>query len=197
MKKHLSIRLAIALALSAFATTRAQAELLLLIDLSVVNQLKITATTGNSAATSSGSDSDGFYLEGFFNSTVTATIGGTRLSGDLTHFENTSDNSPELWRTDNNDPGLNLYSYTGDVSSTFTTGNQAFTGSGTWELDSAAYALALAGSGGGNIYFTADAVSNIAGADLIGEWVVVPESSSFAYLLGVFALSVSLIRRRK
>ena len=47
--------------------TQAQLDELLIIDLSVPNQITITATAGLSAVDASGSDTTGIYMENFYS----------------------------------------------------------------------------------------------------------------------------------
>ena len=136
--------------------------------------MTITATTNNSAATVSGSDTTGFYLENFFsNDPNDEAITNTLVSGDLTSAANASDGSPSIFRGGSGtDPGLNVWSYTNDPTSDFTAGSQAFSGSGTWSLTPEDYAAMLTAPTSGNIYFVADTVDDIAGATLIGTYTV-------------------------
>jgi len=168
-------------------------EVVLIVDVSVPDQVTITATGGLSAIDASGSDSTGFYLDGIFGP-GTSSLGASG-GGDLTSANNLSDGSPELFRAFGGDPGLNVYSYTDDPSSTFTTGATAFSGSGTWTISSGAYAELLAGATSGDVYFPADDDGDIAGANLIGEYIVIPEPTSLA-LLGM-GVSIVLVRRRR
>ncbi len=168
-------------------------EVVLIVDVSVPDQVTITATGGLSAVDASGSDSTGFYLDGIFGP-GTSSLGASG-GGDLTSANNLSDNSPVLFRGFGGDSGLNVYSYTDDPSSTFTAGATAFSGSGTWTISSGAYAELLAGATSGNVYFPADTSDDIAGANLIGEYIVIPEPTSLA-LLGM-GVSIVLVRRRR
>jgi hypothetical protein len=149
----------------------ARADVLLTVDLSVTDQVTITATTGLSSATVSGNNNLGVYFENFYG--AGSFIDDTLVSGDLTNSLNPSDGSPNLYR-DESDPGLNLYGWTSDSGSTvnFTAGVQAFTGSATWDLDSASYNDMLAGNTSGNLYFPADSSDDLATATLIGTWEV-------------------------
>lgn len=71
MKKAIFAMLAVA-----GATTAASADDLILVDLSVTNQITITSTAGLSAATVSGTDNIGVYFEDFFG---TNSLGKRRL----------------------------------------------------------------------------------------------------------------------
>ncbi len=172
----------------------AQADDLLLIDLSVPNQVTITATSGLSAVSASGGDTTGVYLENFYGG-AGSSLSAPLVSGDLTNAENPTDNSPALFRAGASDPGLNIYSWSSDSTVTFTAGSLAFTGSGTWTLDAPEYADMLAGSTSGNIYFPADDVSDLPNAQVLGTYRVIPTPAA-ATLLGL-GLGVGALRRRR
>lgn len=184
--------LGIAIAVATMASV-ARAEIVLEVDLSTPNQITISSTTGLSAATISGSDNIGFYLANIFGAPGTG-LSDTLVSGNLTHFNNTSDNSPDLFRFSNN-AGLNVFSYTNDANSTFTAGTRAFTGSGTWNIAALTYTELLGGSVSGNVYFPADQDVDISTATLIGQYRVIPEPTSLA-LLGT-GVCITLARKRR
>jgi hypothetical protein len=172
----------------------ASAEVLLVVDLSIADQITITATDGLSAVTASGSDFTGFYLDGIFGSTLSATFTQTLVSGDLTHAENSSNLSPTLYRDLSTDTGLNVYDYSDDASVSFTSGSLAFTGSATWTLDSDAYDDLLAGTVSGDIYFEADRITDLPNAQILGSYRVVPAPSALA-MLGLGGLVAGRRRR--
>lgn len=147
---------------------------LLTVDLSTQNQVTITATTGNSAATVTGNDTTGFYFENFFSNAGTQSVVEVLVSGNLTTASTTSDTTPDLYRggTGGTDPGLNIWSYTNDAASPFTAGQLAFTGQGTWTLSAAEYAAFLTAPASGNLYFPADTADDLATATLIGTYAV-------------------------
>ncbi len=167
-----------------FAVTFSYAQELLLVDLTTTNQVTFTATTNASAATVSGSDGTGIYFENFFvNDPTNEVIANSLVSGDLTTFNEATDNSPSLYRGGNSgggDPGLNIYSFATASTVNFTAGTQAFTGSGTWTLDAADYAAFLTAPASGNLYFPADTVDDLSGATLIGTYTVVGSTFSVA-----------------
>ncbi|MCA9292235.1 MAG: hypothetical protein KDA20_00295 [Phycisphaerales bacterium] len=173
----------------------ANAEDLLIVDLTITNQVTITATSGLSSATVAGSDTTGVYLENFYG-VAGGALTNALMSGDLTNAENPSDLSPRLLRgIAGADPGLNIWSFSSDSTVTFTAGSLAFVGSGTWSLSASEYSDMLAGNTSGDLYFPADTADDIAnGATLIGQWRVVPTPGavSLAGLCGVGAL-----RRRR
>ena len=182
-----------AFALVAGLATGAQAADLLLIDLTVANQITITATTGASSANASGSVFTGFYLANFFGNTTSSSLVSTLVSGNLTAASNTSDNSPALFNSIGNS-GLNVWSYSAAANSTFTTGQQAFTGSGTWNVAASFYNDMLDGSTSGNVYFAADTDDDLAAATVIGQYRVIPAPASLA-LLGLGGLAAGRRRR--
>ncbi len=169
----------------------AQADDLLLIDLSVANQMTITATDGLSSANASASSFSGVLLAGFFNNTSTG-LAITNGVGDLTVAGTVSDGSPSLFHASGS-AGLNIWSFT-NGSPSFTAGSLAFTGSATWTVDAASYADMLSGNLSGNIYSPADSDDDIGSATLIGTYNVVPAPSAFA-LLGLGGLAATRRRR--
>jgi hypothetical protein len=189
MKGKVWLCAAVSVALLASA---ANADDLLIVDLSVVDQVTITATDGLSAADASGSDSIGVYFEGFYGGAGDS-LSASLVSGDLTNAENPSDGSPALYRSGSSDPGLNIYSWSDDATVTFTAGSLAFVGSGTWNLDPNEYADMLAGAVSGDLYFPADSEDDIAGATMLGTYRVIPEPATLS-LLGLLGLVV--LRRR-
>lgn len=173
--------------------TGAQAEDLLIVDLSVANQVTISATSGAASANASGSTFTGFYLENAFGNQSSAPLGALLVSGNLTPTSNTSDNSPSLFNLGGN-AGLNVWSYSAASTGTFTAGQQAFTGAATWNISAGAYADLLDGPSGGNIYFAADSDDDLSAATVIGQWRIIPAPSSLA-LLGLGGLVAGRRRR--
>ncbi|BDS05594.1 hypothetical protein NT6N_06340 [Oceaniferula spumae] len=178
----------------------ANAAVLITIDLSVVNKVTMTATTGLSDVTASGSDTTGIYFENFY-STPGNSLSAIFDTGNITNVENPSDGTPALFRAGGGaDPGLNLWSWSSDATVTFTAGSQAFTGSATWNLTPAAYLDMVNGNTTGNIYFPADSVDDISGLAVLGTYsvaaVAVPEpSSTFLPSCGVLGLVFKRSRR--
>ena len=169
----------------------AQADDLLIIDLSVENQMTITATDGLSAADAAASSFTGVLLADFFNNTSTGlTI--TNGVGDLTVAGTSSDGSPSIFHSAGS-AGLNIWSFTADAPA-FTAGQVAFTGSGTWTIDAASYADRVGGNTSGDIYSPADSDDDIPGATYIGTYRVVPAPGSVA-LLGLGGLAATRRRR--
>jgi|GEM_PF-857510 len=179
----------------------ARAGFILKIDLSTVNRVTISATTGVSAATVSGSDTTGVYLKAFFGTSVFSTSGSTRLPGaDLVYFNATSDGSPSLFRN-GSDPGLNIYSMdngTPDPAS-FTAGVQAFKGSATWSLTPSQYSAFLMAPKTGDVYAFAFYDNLTGGPQVIGQYgdiSAVPEPTSMA-IFGLGGLGMVYLARRK
>ena len=149
---------------------------LLIVDLTTTNEITITSTTNNAAATVSGSDTTGFYFDGFFTSAQV--LNATLVSGDLTSASETSDHSPSLYRgSGGSDAGLNVWSYTNDPNSNFTMGQQAFSGQATWSLSTDEYNSMLNAPTSGNIYFPADTSDDIPSATLLGTYSVLTNLS--------------------
>lgn len=181
-----------AAAIAAIAGGAAAQDKLLIVDLTVVNEITITATGGLSGGTVSGSDGTGFLLADFFNGGAGPGI-FEGSSGDLTSFLNPSDGGPDLFNSTGS-VGLNVFSYTADATSDFVAGTQAFSGSATFALEPDEYAAALAGNSSGTIYAIADTDDDIAGATALGTWNLIPAPSSAA-LLGLGGLAAARRRR--
>ncbi|MBK8464407.1 MAG: proprotein convertase P-domain-containing protein [Chloracidobacterium sp.] len=147
---------------------------LLVIDATTTNRITITATSGVSAATISGSTTTGFYFQNMFANAGTFVFGTTTLvSGNLTAASVPTDNTPALFRLNNTDPGLNVFSYSATATTTFTAGQLAFTGAGTWTITPAAYAALLTAPASGNIYFPADDAADLPTAVVLGTYRVI------------------------
>ena len=184
--------LSAAAALTVFAGA-ASADILLIVDLTVPNEVTITATNGNSYVDASGSDTTGFYMADFYGGG--GDLSATLTAGDLTNAENPSDFSPSLFRGFD-DPGLNVWSFSSDSTVTFTAGSLAFVGSGNWTMDATDYADMVAlGNRTGDVYFPADTVDDLSSAVLLGEYAVRVPAPASAALLGLGGLAA--IRRRR
>ena len=183
-----------ALAALALVPLSAQADDLLSVDLSVPNTVTLNALPGLSAATLTGSNFTGIYLQNFYNAGPTGLLisGGT---GNFTSAANTPDNSPGIFHLAG-DSGLNFYTWTAETAS-FTAGSTAFTGTGTWTVSPVQYAELLAGNTSGTVVFPADRASNAVNATVLGTYVVssVPEPATAGLL--AFAGFGLLARRRR
>jgi len=177
------------------ATSSASAATILLVDVSVQNQITISGTSGASSATVSGSDAVGVYLGNMLDPVNAQVIDSLVLSSprDLTTPGDPSSNLPMLFTP--LDGGLNLFNWSSDAVVSFTTGLRAFTGSATWDLNPLGYQGILNGNRSGNVFFPAGELGNIGGAVVIGQYQVVPEPSTAALMtLGLVGLAA---RRRR
>jgi hypothetical protein len=179
----------------------AQAATILSVDLSIVNQITVTSAGGASAATVSGSDFTGVYLDQFY-STSSPNLSYSLVSGNLTNANNPADNSPALWRASSSDNGLNIWSFSSDNTVGFTNGDLAFSGSATWALSTLSYAAMLGGPVGGSIFFAADSADDVAGATEIGQWALVVSPApvpvpASVLLLGSVLMGLGLFGRRR
>lgn len=174
----------------------ASADDLLIVDLSVANQVTILATGGLSAVNALGSDTTGVYFENFYGGSGSS-LSDNLVSGDLTNAENPSDGTPALFRGGaGTDAGLNVWSWSTDTTVSFTAGQIAFVGSATWTLSATEYAEMLAGSSSGNLYFPADTSDDIGNASLLGTYSVIIPSPAAGTLLGL-GLGAGALRRRR
>jgi len=182
----------IATLVAAATAMTASAEQLVSVDLSVANQITISSTGGASSADASFSAFTGFLLADFYN-TVGAGGGVVGGAGDLSTFGEASDGSPSMFNSTTSF-GLNIWSFTAG-SPTIVSGEQAFSGSATFDVDAGVYAAMLAGNSSGEIYAGADSDDDItAGAINIGTWALVPAPSSVA-MLGLGGLVAGRRRR--
>ena len=183
------------IAIAGLASVASAQSHLLEIDLSVVDQVTITATNGVAANSASGSDFTGFLMADFYGAAGGAALINTLVGGDLTQANNDSDGTPALFRG-GSDSGLNMWSMSNDDPITFTAGSLAFTGSATWDLDPAAYADMTNGNLSGDIYAGADTDDDISAATFVGSWSVltVPAPSGLA-LLGLGGIVAGRRRR--
>jgi len=181
------------LAVAATAMT-ASADVLINVDLTVADQLTITSTGGLSAVSASGSNFTGFLFDGLSGGT-SGTGGTSVVSADFSTAANASDGSPSLFVAGGGtDTGLNVWSFSTDSTVDVTAGAAAFAGSATWAISSELYASLLAGATSGDIYFPADDSGDIAGADLLGTYNVVPAPGAMA-LIGLGGIVAGRRRR--
>ena len=167
---------------SAISPTVAVPENLLIVDLSVQDRVTLTATAGLSSGTVSGATFDGFYLKDLFSSAGTVSVPVNPGYSGTTTFTASSvptNASAKMFRAGSGtDPGLNIYGYSATATTTFTTGQQAFTGTVTWTVSTAVYnAMLTAPATGGDVYFVADSIGMLGTATLIGKYSVVKPST--------------------
>ena len=187
-------RISLGCAIAALAVAApSQADVVLIVDLSVENQITITSTSAASMSTVSGSDGIGFYLAAFYSSAVAGGVSDTLVSGNLTSFLDVSDGTPDLFKF-SSDPGLNVFSYTNTPTSSFVAGTQAFSGSGTWNISATNYQDMLNGNTSGDVWAIADNLPDLSTASIIGQWTVIPVPGAGA-MLAVAGL-VGMRRRR-
>ncbi|QEG21562.1 PEP-CTERM sorting domain-containing protein [Mariniblastus fucicola] len=200
MKGRIQKLICFCAALTAFALapSLSNADTLLIVDLTVDNEVTVTATAGLSDIDASDTDVTGIYFDNFYGVAGDA-LTATLVSGDLVSAGTTSDGSPELFRGGGGtDTGLNFWSWTNDATSTFTTGSVAFTGTATWTLDSVDYDDMVNGSSSGDLYYPADTSDDIAGLTPLGTYTVitaVPEPGALS-VLGL-VLGAGFLRRRR
>ncbi|MEP7703450.1 PEP-CTERM sorting domain-containing protein [Paraglaciecola sp. 25GB23A] len=173
----------------------ANSALILLVDLTVENQLTISATSGLSLATVSGSDNVGFSLMDLLGSPGFI---GTLVSGSLTSANQTSDGSPILSNFGGSN-NLNVWSFTGDQFMTFTAGSLAFSGQVITNVDAATYANLLAGQISGDVLAPFDnlIVTDESQASLIGTWQRVVQDVPEPSTLAIFALGLMGLASRR
>jgi uncharacterized repeat protein (TIGR01451 family) len=148
---------------------------LLTLDLTVPNRITISATTGESLVTASGSTTTGVYFADFFANAGSITLGTTTLipPATLSAASVAPDGSPSIFKFSPTDPGINIWSYSATATTTFTAGSTAFQGTATWEVSAAVYAAMLTAPTTGNVYFPADDAADIPTANHLGTYRVI------------------------
>jgi hypothetical protein len=192
------------LVLAMSASSLANSAVVLLVDLTVENQITVNATAGASLATVSGSDTTGFSLANFFDPSR-GQVTNTLQSGNITSANNISDGSPIFFGSASGEEFFNIFGFTNDPFMTFTAGLLAFTGQATWTVDSASYLSALNGGLSGNVVAPFDNffVTDLANASIIGTWEVigaseVSEPSIIAFLaFGLIGLAVRRCKQQQ
>jgi len=180
-------------ALIAALAASANADVLLLIDLSVDDRLTITATTGTSAATISGRNLIGIYLQGIIGSEfANSGAGSSVINTTLTPAANQLGTAPLLRAPGPADYGLNIYALSDDPTLHFTQGQLAFAGTATFDIPGL-YGDFPNGATSGNIYFPATNNQGLDDAAILGTYRVIPSPPALAPL-ALFMLAAS--RRR-
>ena len=185
----------VGISIAATAMT-ASADVLVNLDLSVENQLTMTATEGNSAITAIGSDFTGILFDGFLGGLGGGTGFNFLVFSDFSSAQNLSDGTPSFSvGGGGSDFGLNIWDMSVDSQISFSEGRAAFLGSAVWTLNADFYENMLAGNDSGNIYFPADDDTDIPGAEILGTYnVTVPAPSGLA-MLGLTGLIAGRRRR--
>lgn len=178
---HRTITARIATAITLAAAAAASADTLLIIDISVANQVTISATSGLAQATASTSNFQGFLLADYFALPGQGLAGNVMGFGNLTTTFNPADSSPSIFQGTTS-RGLNIWSFSTDTNADVVAGTQAFTGSATFELTPTQYAGFLTAELGGDLYFAADSDDDLPQATLIGTYGVFPAPSTLATL---------------
>lgn len=145
-----------------------QAATLLSVDLSVVNEVTITAEAGLADTSENGFTFTGIYLPNFFSTPVAFDQGGS--VGNFTTANQTANGNARIYSA-GGDSGLNIYNFNNSFFSSVTAGTQAFSGSSTWTLTPGLYAEFVNAPGTSTIYFPADTADDVAGSTAIGEFV--------------------------
>jgi len=173
----------------------ANSALVLLVDLTVEDQLTISATSGLSLATVSGSDTVGFSLMDLLGSSG---FSDTLVSGSLTSANQTSNGSPILSNSGGSN-NLNVWGITDDPFMTFTAGSLAFSGQVMTNVDAATYANLLAGQISGDVLAPFDnfIVTDESQASLIGTWERVVQDVPEPSTLAIFALGLMGLASRR
>jgi len=188
------VQVMVGVSLAALAMT-GSADVLVSLDLTVENQLTMTATEGNSAITATGSDFTGILFGGFLGGLGGGTGFNFLVSSDFSSAQNLADATPSFSvGGGGSDFGLNIWDMSTDINLSFSEGRRAFIGSAVWTLNSNFYQNMLAGADSGNIYFPADDDGDIPGAEVLGTYTVVPAPSGFA-LLGLGGIVAGRRRR--
>ena len=180
----------------------AHAGVLIELDLSVTDQLTLTATTETAIGTVSGSTFAGIVLQGTgevnngFNGGASDTF-GFKSTGAFTLIETVQLFKSGVW-------SLNLYEskHSDSVDTSITSGQQAFVGTTTITLNSESYNNLLNAPSSGKIYAFADGDDFATNGTHVGDWAkassgTVPEPSTAIAmgLLGVLGFAGNRRRR--
>jgi len=182
----------------------AHAGIVVEFDLSVTNQLTLTATTGTALASTTGNTGVGIILEG------TGEVESFALGGTSDTFGFKSTGAFEQVSTSqilaSGVYSINLYEryFSNGINTSITLGQQAFVGTTTITLNAQSYANLLNAPSSGKIYAFADTPSYATQGTYIGDWAkassgTVPEPSTGIALglLGVLGFTGNRRRRRQ
>ncbi len=186
-----------AITAAALSVGTSKADMLLHVDLSVVNQLTIRATTGLSAVTASVRDSIGFTLVDFQVIDIDESLTGSTL----VDFNGTSSGTVSIFNAGGSG-FLNLFNMATSDPLQFTAGSQAFTGEATWTLTSSQYATWLNGHSSGDIVLSDlfPGSPSLLDAPVVGTWSLnlpstsVPDTSSTLALLALGICCLASVR---
>ena len=180
----------------------ANAGVLIELDLSVTNQLTLTATTGTALESTTGNTGVGIVLEG------TGEVENYALGGTSDTFGFKSTGAFEQVSTtrilNSGVNSINLYenNFSNGINTSITEGQQAFVGTTTITLNPQSYAELLNAPSSGKIYAFADNPSYATQGKYIGDWAkassgTVPEPST-AIAMGLLSvLGFAGNRRRR
>ena len=182
----------------------AHAGVLIEFDLSVTNQLTITATTGTALASVTGNTGTGIVLEGT-GELIGDSLGdasdtfGFQSTGALSRVKLSRINASGVY-------SINLFEEnpSDSINTSITQGQQAFVGTTTITLDATEYENLLDAPNSGKIYAFADYYDYATVGTYIGDWAkassgAVPEPSTAIAmgLLGVLGFAGNRRRRRQ
>lgn len=194
----LASRLLCSIVILLMASGAANSAILLEIDLSQEDIIRINATNNSALVNSVGTDFTGVYLEDFFASAIV--LNEVLLQGNLVTANQLSDNSPNLFNS-NGDLGLNIFSMTDENSITTTVGQAAFSSFAIFAVGSDVFQSALNGALSGNLHMNADTIGDLSdpafNSQLIGSWAVVSEVPAPSVLLLMLIAACSIFRIRK
>jgi hypothetical protein len=208
-------RLFIGISLACLCLGKSSAQVVMTVDWSNLSAVKFTATSGFSAINYPGGTSwsfnEGIALLGFLTAPANVQdLGGQATSSSLTDSANTvtatskfdylaswNDAHTNYYPNNGNGSDLTLWNNSGATGMTFSTSSAAFHGEAVFDLS--AYASFT------NLFPALNATGNVGiwnGNGTLGTWQVVgaaaiPEPSTYAALVGLAALGLAVLRRRR
>ncbi len=170
-----------------FLSNRAEGAILLAVDVSDPSAVVLIATTGLAAQTSLG-DTSGLDLRGFYTA-VAGTVFEGANEGALASLSTlaTSEDGSFFDSFLNRSNNLNIF-LDGSSGHKLIAGNQAFSGSATFNLSAYTSILPTPGTTGSITLFSSN-------TSIFGEWSVIPEPSS-TLLFSLGGLGLALRRSR-